>query len=104
MGRLRSEPHNSDVGRRDLDLMVQVVALAREVGAAPQLADWRKREAFPGPGVTDQKGLGHFARRAANSFHHPVGSSRMGSDDGAVVDLALRVRAASRVFGWSTRR
>jgi choline dehydrogenase len=75
----------------DLEVMVQAIGLAREVGAAPELADWGKREAFPGPGVTDRKGLEEFARRAANSFHHPVGSCRMGTDEGAVVDLALRV-------------
>ena len=77
----------------DLDLMAQAVALARDVGAAPELADWRKREIFPGRlGVTDRQGLGAFARRAANSFHHPVGTCRMGTDAAAVVDPALRVR------------
>jgi choline dehydrogenase-like flavoprotein len=77
----------------DLDLMARAVALARDVGAAPELADWRKREIFPGRlGVTDRHGLRDFARRAANSFHHPVGTCRMGTDAAAVVDLALRVR------------
>ena len=76
----------------DLDEMAAAVALAREIGAAPQLSDWRKREVFPGPGVTDRKGLRDFGRRAANSFHHPVGTCRMGTDEGAVVDPALQVR------------
>jgi choline dehydrogenase-like flavoprotein len=77
----------------DLDVMAQAVVLARDIGAAPELADWRKREVFPGrAGVTDRQGLRDFARRAANSFHHPVGSCRMGTDAGAVVDPALRVR------------
>jgi GMC oxidoreductase len=67
--------------------------LARDIGAAPELADWRKREIFPGrPCVTDRQGLRDFARRAANSFHHPVGTCRMGTDAAAVVDPALRVR------------
>ena len=76
----------------DLDVMVEGVALAREIGAARELADWRKREVFPGPDVTDPEGLRDFVRRAANSFHHPVGTCRMGTDEAAVVDLALRVR------------
>jgi pyridoxine 4-oxidase len=76
----------------DLDEMAAAVALAREIGAAPQLSDWRKREVYPGPGVTDRKGLRDFSRRAANSFHHPVGTCRMGTDEGAVVDPALQVR------------
>jgi choline dehydrogenase len=76
----------------DVDILARAVALAREVGAAPELADWRKREVYPGRGVTDRQGLRDFARRAANSFHHPVGTCRMGADGAAVVDLALRVR------------
>ena len=68
------------------------MTLAREIGAARELADWRRREVFPGPGVADRQGLRDFVRRAANSFHHPVGTCRMGTDEGAVVDLALRVR------------
>ena len=76
----------------DLEVMVRAVALARELGAAPELADWRGREVFPGAGATGGNGLRDFARRAANSFHHPVGSCRMGTDEGAVVDPALRVR------------
>jgi choline dehydrogenase len=76
----------------DLDLMALAVALARDVGAAPELADWRRREVFPGRGVSGRRGLRDFARRAANSFHHPVGTCRMGTDAAAVVDPALRVR------------
>jgi pyridoxine 4-oxidase len=76
----------------DLDLMAQAVALARDIGAAPELADWRKREVFPGRGVRRRQGLRDFARRAANSFHHPIGTCPMGTDAAAVVDLALRVR------------
>jgi choline dehydrogenase len=76
----------------DLDVMVEAVTLAREIGAARELADWRRREVFPGPGVTDREGLRDFVRRAANSFHHPVGTCRIGTDEDAVVDLALRVR------------
>jgi pyridoxine 4-oxidase len=76
----------------DLDLMEQAVALARDIGAAPELADWRKREVFPGRGVRRRQGLRDFARRAANSFHHPIGTCPMGTDAAAVVDLALRVR------------
>lgn len=76
----------------DLDVMVEAVTLARDIGAARELADWRRREVFPSPGVTDRPGLRDFVRRAANSFHHPVGTCRMGTDENAVVDLALRVR------------
>jgi pyridoxine 4-oxidase len=76
----------------DLDVLVQAIVIAREIGAASELADWRKREVYPGPGVTDGRSLRDFARRAANSFHHPVGTCRMGTDAAAVVDPTLSVR------------
>jgi choline dehydrogenase-like flavoprotein len=76
----------------DLDVMADAVTLAREIGAARELADWRSREVFPGPRVIDREGVRDFVRRAANSFHHPVGTCRMGTDENAVVDLELRVR------------
>jgi choline dehydrogenase len=78
--------------RVDLDLMVEALELARELGAAQALADWRRQEVFPGPGATGRDALRAFARAAANSFHHPVGTCRMGQDADAVVDASLRVR------------
>jgi choline dehydrogenase-like flavoprotein len=33
-----------------------------------------------------------YIRRTALTAHHPCGTCRMGSDDGAVLDPALRVR------------
>jgi choline dehydrogenase len=76
----------------DVDVMAEAISIAREIGAAHEMAGWRRREVYPGPGTVDRRGLREFARRAANSFHHPVGTCRMGMDRDAVVDLALRVR------------
>jgi choline dehydrogenase len=76
----------------DLDVMIEAVTVERELGAAPALADWRQREVFPGPGAAGRDALRAFARAAANSFHHPVGTCRMGQDAEAVVDEGLRVR------------
>jgi choline dehydrogenase-like flavoprotein len=71
----------------DLDVLAEGVALAREIGAAAAFDDWRAREVYPGPAGAATAGRRDFARRAANSFHHPVGTCRLG----AVVDGALRV-------------
>jgi choline dehydrogenase len=72
----------------DMRLLVEGVALAREIGAAAAFADWRAEEAHPGPAWSAAAQQRAFVRRAANSFHHPVGTCRLG----AVVDSALRVR------------
>jgi choline dehydrogenase-like flavoprotein len=77
----------------DLDLLVEGVALAREIGAGAAFADWRTREVYPGPDATTTTDIRKFILRAADSFHHPVGTCRMG----AVVDNALRVEGVSNL-------
>ena len=72
----------------DLDILVQGAALAREIGAAAAFADWRAEEIYPGSSAVSTADLRNFVLRAANSFHHPVGTCRIG----AVVDEALRVK------------
>ncbi len=72
----------------DLDVLVQGVRLAREIGAATAFADWRAQEIYPGRNALSPTDLRSFVRRAANSFHHPVGTCRIGS----VADETLRVK------------
>jgi len=72
----------------DLQLLVEGVALARDIGAGAAFADWRAGEVHPGPKATSAADIGNFILRAADSFHHPVGTCRIG----AVVDHALRVK------------
>jgi choline dehydrogenase len=78
----------SDPG--DLDMLVEGVALAREIGATAAFADWRAQEVYPGPNatITDRR---NFVLRAANSFHHPIGTCCIGR----VVDEALRVKGVA---------
>ena len=80
-----AEPH-------DLDVLVRAIVIAREIGAASELADWRKREVYPGPGATDRRGLRDFARRAAEFLPSPRRHLPDGHRRAAVVDPALRVR------------
>lgn len=75
----------------DLASLIAAVTLARELGAAKAFADWRAEEVYPGPGWADAATRPDFVRRAARSFHHPVGTCRIG----AVVDQALRVRGVA---------
>lgn len=82
---------------RDVDVLIEGVKLARDIGATAALSDWRGSEVYPGPSGADD--LRSFIARAANSFHHPVGTCRIGR----VVDENLRVRgiAALRVVDAS---
>jgi choline dehydrogenase len=72
----------------DLQALSDSLTLAREIGAAAAFSEWRAKEVYPGTGGANAADRHAFIRRAANSFHHPVGTCRMG----AVVDEALRVK------------
>ena len=49
-------------------------------------------ELNPGPEVTSDADIDAYVRRTSETIYHPVGTCRMGVDDGAVVDPDLRVR------------
>ena len=78
---------------RDLDLLAEGVALAQEIGGAPAFADWREREVYPGAAGLDLARRREFVMRGANSFHHPVGTCRIG----AVVDDELQVKGVTNL-------
>ena len=56
------------------------------------LASQLGREIFPGPGISDDDDLEQNLRERVELLYHPVGTCRMGTDDGAVIDDQLRVR------------
>jgi choline dehydrogenase-like flavoprotein len=67
--------------------------LARAIAATDPLASRIVRELKPGPGVgDDDEDLAASLRERVELIYHPVGTCRMGTDDGAVVDPSLRVR------------
>jgi choline dehydrogenase len=76
---------------RDVERMVVALRRAREVGETKALSFWRDRELLPGSDVRNDAACGDYIRQAATTFYHPVGTCRIGGDDGAVVDPELRV-------------
>ncbi|SDV48957.1 GMC family oxidoreductase [Chitinasiproducens palmae] len=78
--------------RYDQDVLIAGLGHLRRIFAASALAPYAIAEYAPGPGVVERDALLDYCRRKGDSVHHPVGSCRMGSDDGAVVDPTLRVR------------
>jgi len=75
----------------DLDTVVASLELNREIAAQPALREWTERELYPGADVRGAM-LRDYVRSALGTYHHQVGTCRMGVDAGAVVDPALRVR------------
>ncbi|MGZ4243387.1 MAG: GMC family oxidoreductase [Solirubrobacteraceae bacterium] len=75
----------------DLVALEASLAQVREIGAAPALRAWGARELYPGPDVASTAQTRDYVRRTAISYHHQVGTCRMGVDPGAVVDSRLRV-------------
>lgn len=79
---------------RDLATLVAGMELVRETLAHKAIAREVGREVLPG---SDQNGtdLAEFVRRNGSGVYHPVGTCRMGTDERAVVDPALRVRGVA---------
>ncbi|MCV2893410.1 GMC family oxidoreductase [Lentibacter sp. XHP0401] len=76
----------------DIGVLLKGLKLARRVMAAPALATLIKAEVAPGCRVQSDAALIADIRARAETIYHPVGSCRMGSDDGSVVDPRARVR------------
>ena len=55
------------------------------------LAEWRGRELYPGPAAGTRQELLDYVRRTAITYHHQVGTCKMGTDAASVVDPRLRV-------------
>ena len=77
--------------RADVTRLVQAVKLARDIFASTAFAPHLRGELMPGPDVRTDADIERFVRDRADSYHHQVGSCRMGVDDNSVVDPSLRV-------------
>jgi choline dehydrogenase len=81
----------------DIEALTAAVELCREIGRQPALSRWMREELYPGGGVRDARELRDYVRRNAITYHHQVGTCRMGVDELAVVDPELRVRGVDRL-------
>lgn len=76
----------------DLESLEAAVTLCRELGASGELRDgWGARELYPGPAIGTAAQLREYVRRTVGTYHHQVGTCKMGVDAEAVVDPRLRV-------------
>jgi choline dehydrogenase-like flavoprotein len=75
--------------------MLAAMELLREIGKTSALAEWGPSELYPGPAADTAEEFVEYMRRTVITYHHPVGTCKMGIDAGAVVDPELRVYGTS---------
>ena len=76
----------------DREMSLRGFKLAREIMAQDAFRPFILCERYPGPDVRSDADIAAYARKVGKTDFHPVGTCKMGSDDMAVVDPALRVR------------
>ncbi|ANN67509.1 GMC family oxidoreductase [Bordetella bronchialis] len=76
----------------DRNCLVEAMRIARRIVRQPALRRYVAQETSPGEQVESYDEWLDFARWNGQTIYHPVGTCRMGSDDGAVTDPRLRVR------------
>jgi choline dehydrogenase len=77
----------------DLNVLVEGVRMARRIAHSAPVDRCRGATHSPLAETDDRTMLAAEIRRRCNTLFHPVGTCKMGTDDGAVVDPELRVRA-----------
>ncbi|MGJ4948452.1 GMC family oxidoreductase [Bradyrhizobium sp. HKCCYLS20291] len=81
----------------DRNTIVAGLQMLRDIFRQPSFRSLWDIEVAPGEAVATPSGLWDFARTTGGTVFHPVGTCRMGSDDDAVLDPALRVRGVERL-------
>ena len=81
----------------DRRTIVAGIRMLRGIYRQPAFRDLWAEEMLPGSGADGEAALADFARAKGGTVFHCVGTCRMGSDDGAVVDPTLRVRGVERL-------
>lgn len=76
----------------DRRVAADAIRVTRRIVSMPALAKFRPEEFRPGMAAQDDEALARAAGDIGTTIFHPVGTCRMGSDAGAVVDQRLRVR------------
>jgi choline dehydrogenase len=79
----------------DVKALVTAMRQTRDVGMGNALRDWRAGEVAPGPDVRTDEEIAEYAMRNLLSYHHQVGTCKMGIDRMAVTTPDLRVHGVA---------
>lgn len=74
----------------DYDALYEAVQLCRKLGYTEAMKDWMKAEVFPGK-EAGEADIEDYIRKSCGTYHHMVGTCKMGIDSMAVVDPSLKV-------------
>jgi len=95
----RPRIHHELLGsQEDVADMIKGLRLGRHLLEQPAIRSIVHGERHPGPTLVSDADLESFVRTNAFPMYHPVGTCRMGKDDGAVVDHRLAVRGVERLW------
>jgi choline dehydrogenase len=89
--------HNYLSTKADQALNRYAFRLAREIHAQSAFKPFRGPEVDPGHGCTTDNDIDAFMARFISSHYHPVGTCKMGNDNGAVVDSKLRIHGLKSI-------
>lgn len=78
--------------KEDHDTMLAGIQLTRRLMSSSAMQPYVAEEFRPGPSMKTDEDMIAFVRDQGTTIFHPVGTCRMGSDEGSVVDTSLRVR------------
>ena len=76
----------------DREMSLRGFKLVREIMAQEAFRPFILCERYPGPEVQSDADIAAYARKVGKTDYHPVGTCKLGSDEMAVVDPALKVR------------
>ena len=82
---------------RDIALLKKGVRAMYRIMETPPMTNYKGRDRNP-IDLNDDDALDRLIRARADTIYHPVGTARMGSDDGAVCDPQLRVRGVTGLY------
>ena len=77
---------------RDMDILVDALAVLRDVFSRNAFNHYRGAELSPGPDIRSRIQVENWIRETAGTVHHLCGTCRMGVDASDVVDPELKVR------------
>ena len=84
--------HNYETVEADRAFHRRALRMARDIHGAGAFDAYRGAEIEPGPECTSDADIDAFMVGHSRPQYHPVGTARMGTDEGAVVDPELKVR------------
>ncbi|WP_127089631.1 GMC family oxidoreductase [Aquabacter cavernae] len=83
--------------QEDRTVAAESIRLARRISAQPAMSGYRPEEVKPGAELQSTEELITAAGAIGTTIFHPVGTCRMGSDEGAVVDPSLMLKGVRRL-------